>query len=135
MNTRAAWRRYEPEVDLYVSPCGAIDLPPEDCDEREVRIGLAAFLRFVRGHKELYRIIDEAEFVDHESFRRHYEGTAERIGARLKAAAGRGEVRDDVSEVHAWAVMGSFWGCALQSGATPTPRRSRRRRGISCGGD
>ncbi|MEO9176678.1 MAG: amidase [Gaiellales bacterium] len=41
------WRRYEPEVDLYVSPCVAIDLPPEDCDELEVRIGLAAFLRWV----------------------------------------------------------------------------------------
>ena len=42
-----AWRRYEPEVDLYVSPCVAIDLPPEDCNELDVRIGLAAFLRWV----------------------------------------------------------------------------------------
>jgi aspartyl-tRNA(Asn)/glutamyl-tRNA(Gln) amidotransferase subunit A len=41
------WRRYEPEVDLYVSPCVAIELPPEDCDELEVRIGLAAFMRWV----------------------------------------------------------------------------------------
>ena len=68
--------------------------------------GLEQFLRFVRGHKELYRIIDEAEFVDTESFRRHYEGTADRIAARLKAAAERGEVRADVSDVHAWALMG-----------------------------
>jgi aspartyl-tRNA(Asn)/glutamyl-tRNA(Gln) amidotransferase subunit A len=43
----AAWRRYEPEVDLYVSPCVAIDLPEEDCNELDVRIGLAAFLRWV----------------------------------------------------------------------------------------
>jgi aspartyl-tRNA(Asn)/glutamyl-tRNA(Gln) amidotransferase subunit A len=43
----AAWRRYEPEVDLYVSPCVAIDLPPEDCVELDVRIGLAAFMRWV----------------------------------------------------------------------------------------
>ena len=43
----AAWRLYEPEVDLYVSPCVAIDLPPEDCNELDVRIGLAAFLRWV----------------------------------------------------------------------------------------
>jgi aspartyl-tRNA(Asn)/glutamyl-tRNA(Gln) amidotransferase subunit A len=42
-----AWRRYEPDVDLYVSPCVAIDLPAEDCDELDVRIGLAAFLRWV----------------------------------------------------------------------------------------
>jgi aspartyl-tRNA(Asn)/glutamyl-tRNA(Gln) amidotransferase subunit A len=43
----AAWRRYEPDVDLYVSPCVAIDLPEEDCNELDVRIGLAAFLRWV----------------------------------------------------------------------------------------
>jgi aspartyl-tRNA(Asn)/glutamyl-tRNA(Gln) amidotransferase subunit A len=42
-----SWRRYEPDVDLYVSPCVAIDLPPEDCDELDVRIGLAAFMRWV----------------------------------------------------------------------------------------
>jgi len=60
----------------------------------------------VRGHKEIYRIIDEAEFVDPESFHLHYATTAERIAARLKAAAARGEIRSDVSEVHAWAVMG-----------------------------
>ena len=39
------WRRYEPDVDLYAAPCVAIDLPPEDCDELEVRVPLAAFLR------------------------------------------------------------------------------------------
>ncbi len=70
------------------------------------RAGLHAFLRFVREHKELYRIIDEAEFVDPASFRRHYATTADRILARLRAAADRGEVTPDVSEVHAWAIMG-----------------------------
>ena len=64
------------------------------------------FIAFVRGHKEIYRIIDEAEFVDPESFHLHYTTTAERIASRLKAAAARGEVRADVSEVHAWAIMG-----------------------------
>ena len=68
--------------------------------------GLGEFIAFVRGHKEIYRIIDEAEFVDPASFRLHYASTAERIAARLKAGAGRGEIRHDVSEVHAWAVMG-----------------------------
>ncbi len=70
------------------------------------RAGLLHFIEFVRGHKELYRIIDEAEFVDPESFRLHYATTAERIAKRLQAAATRGEVRGDVSEVHAWAIMG-----------------------------
>jgi Asp-tRNA(Asn)/Glu-tRNA(Gln) amidotransferase A subunit family amidase len=41
------WRRYEPEVDLYVAPCVDLELPPEDCDELEVRIPLTAWLRWV----------------------------------------------------------------------------------------
>jgi aspartyl-tRNA(Asn)/glutamyl-tRNA(Gln) amidotransferase subunit A len=41
------WRRYRPEVDLYVSPCSALELPPEDADELEVRLPLTSFLRWV----------------------------------------------------------------------------------------
>jgi len=43
----AAWRAYEPPVDLYVSPCYAVELPPEDADELEVRLPLSSFLRWV----------------------------------------------------------------------------------------
>jgi AcrR family transcriptional regulator len=70
------------------------------------RAALAAFLDFARAHQEIYRIVDEAEFVDPASFRAHYENTAERILSRLKAGAAAGEVRGDVNEVHAWAIMG-----------------------------
>jgi len=41
------WRRYEPEVDLYVSPCYAIELPEDEADELEVRLPLTSFLRWV----------------------------------------------------------------------------------------
>lgn len=41
------WRRFAPEVDLYVTPCTAIDLPPEDADELDVRLQLSSFLRWV----------------------------------------------------------------------------------------
>ena len=41
------WRRYEPEVDLYVSPCTAVELPAEDADELEIRLPLSSFLRWV----------------------------------------------------------------------------------------
>jgi aspartyl-tRNA(Asn)/glutamyl-tRNA(Gln) amidotransferase subunit A len=41
------WRAYEPDVDLYVSPCVAIELPAEDADENEVRLPLSSFLRWV----------------------------------------------------------------------------------------
>jgi aspartyl-tRNA(Asn)/glutamyl-tRNA(Gln) amidotransferase subunit A len=39
------WRRFEPEVDLYVMPAFGIDQPPEDADEIQLRTTLAAFLR------------------------------------------------------------------------------------------
>ena len=42
-----AWRQLVPDVDLYVSPCVAIDLPAEDADELEVRLPLSSFLRWV----------------------------------------------------------------------------------------
>ena len=41
------WRRYEPDVDLYVCPCYAVELPPEDADELDVRLPLSSFLRWV----------------------------------------------------------------------------------------
>ncbi|ABC63097.1 TetR/AcrR family transcriptional regulator [Erythrobacter litoralis] len=70
------------------------------------RDALAAFLSFAREHKEIYRIIDEAEFVDPASYRAHYENTAQRIFERLKAGGATGEFRDDITEADAWAVMG-----------------------------
>src|SRR5918993_3959405 len=75
------------------------------------RRALAAFLRFAAEHKQVYRIIDEAEFADPEGFRTHYETTAARIADRLAEAADRGELRKDESpfahEVIAWALMGA----------------------------
>ncbi len=70
------------------------------------RKGLAEFLSFVRQHKELYRIIDEAEFVDPPSYRAHYENTVAGYVASLKDAAVKGQLRADVEEVHAWAIVG-----------------------------
>ena len=70
------------------------------------RIGLESYLGFVREHKEIYRIIDEAEFVDYASYRSHYETTVARVRQRLENGAARGEIRGDVSEIHAWAIGG-----------------------------
>src|SRR3569833_677525 len=64
------------------------------------RAGLLAFMEFVQGHKEIYRIIDESEFVDPESFRLHYNTTADRIAARLKATAEHDEIRTDNTNDH-----------------------------------
>ena len=70
------------------------------------RAALAAFLRFAAEHKEIYRIIDEAEFVDPDSYRTHYQTIAQRIADRLQAGATAGEFRGDLGELEAWAVMG-----------------------------
>jgi len=70
------------------------------------RRALAAFLDFAREHKEIYRIIDESEFVDPASYRNHYESTARRILERLHKGARQGAFRDDLQEEHAWAIMG-----------------------------
>ncbi len=67
---------------------------------------LQAFLEFAGEHKEVYRIIDEAEFVDPRSYRDHYETVAARIGQRLKAGIAKGELRDGLGEIEAWALMG-----------------------------
>jgi aspartyl-tRNA(Asn)/glutamyl-tRNA(Gln) amidotransferase subunit A len=40
-----AWRRYEPDIDLFVAPVLGIDPPAEDCDELDVRIPFTAFAR------------------------------------------------------------------------------------------
>ena len=99
---RALVRDMSDQVRDRVAP--ALRAAPDQLSAEQA--GLREFLAFVRDHKEIYRIIDEAEFVDPASFREHYATTAERIEQRLKAAAARGELRDDVSDVHAWAVMG-----------------------------
>ncbi len=99
---RALVRDMSDQVRDHVAP--VLQSAPDQVAAEQA--GLKAFIDFVRGHKEIYRIIDEAEFVDPESFRAHYSTTAERIAQRLEAAAARGEVRGDHSEVHAWAIMG-----------------------------
>lgn len=70
------------------------------------RAGQAAYLDFVRRHKEIYRIIDESEFVDPAGYRDHYTQTAQRIAARLEAGMARGEIARGNAEIQAWALMG-----------------------------
>ena len=78
------------------------ELPPLETE----RAALGAFLRFAREHKEIYRIIDEAEFVDPTSYRAHYESTAKRMLERLNKGVAAGALRPDLTEAHAWAIMG-----------------------------
>jgi AcrR family transcriptional regulator len=70
------------------------------------RAGQRSYLEFARLHKEVYRIIDEAEFVHPATYREHYSTTAVRIAARLDSAVARGEISPGSSEIRAWALMG-----------------------------
>jgi AcrR family transcriptional regulator len=93
------------------------------------RHGLELFLRFAREHRDIYRIIDEAEFVDPGAYREHYETTAGRITARFIAAREKGEVAADLSdedlEILAWASMGAnvFLGLRYSVWASADPKR------------
>ena len=70
------------------------------------RVALRAFLEFASEHKEIYRIIDEAEFVDPESYRAHYETIGARIEERLRKGAESGEFLPGLGTPEAWALMG-----------------------------
>src|ERR1044072_3591721 len=75
------------------------------------RRALAAFLRFAHDHRDIYRIIDESEFVEPAAYREHYETTATRIASRLASARDKGEINGNLSDqdlnVLAWGMMGA----------------------------
>src|SRR4029453_4061674 len=86
--------------------------------DRERR-ALSSYLRFVFDHKEVYRIIDEAEFVDPAGFRTHYETAAARIASRLEDAVAKGQMRDDgapPTEGRRWAIRGMNVSLGLRLG-------------------
>ena len=93
------------------------------------RDGLELFLRFAREHRDIYRIIDEAEFVEPSAYREHYETTAKRIAARFVVARDKGEIAGDLSdeelEILAWASMGAnvFLGLRYSVWASADPGR------------
>jgi AcrR family transcriptional regulator len=93
------------------------------------RRALESFLQFARKRRDVYRIIDEAEFVEPSAYREHYETTAMRIAARLIAARDKGEVSklysDDDLDVLAWALMGAnvFLGLRYSVWASADPMR------------
>jgi AcrR family transcriptional regulator len=70
------------------------------------RLGLEAFIGFVRRHPELYRIIEEAQFVAEDAYREHYLTFADGYSRNLAAARSRGEIADGPDEPRAWALIG-----------------------------
>jgi AcrR family transcriptional regulator len=69
-------------------------------------LGLVAYIEFARAHPNLYRIIEESQFVAPDAYKAHYDSFAERYGRNLTEAEERGEIRKGDETVRAWALIG-----------------------------
>jgi len=93
------------------------------------RLALESFLQFARTPRDVYRIIDEAEFVEPAAYREHYETTAKRIAARLKGAREKGEIAEELSDkdldMISWGMMGAnvFLGLKFAVWSSADPKR------------
>lgn len=68
--------------------------------------GLRAFLAYVAGHPWMYRVLQEAQFVDESIYRAYYESFGESYLRLLDAAQAGGEIRPGDNPVRVWALMG-----------------------------
>lgn len=80
------------------------DAPNRLAAERQ---GLEAFVVFVRAHRNLYRIVNESQFVAPDAYRAYYEDFAKAYRRRLADAAARGEIRPGFDEERSWALIGA----------------------------
>lgn len=80
------------------------------------RLGIRAYLEFVRTHKSLYRVVMEAQFVAPEAYAAYYRVFAEAYRTQLDQAAARGEISEGDDEVRVWALMGASTFLGLKYG-------------------
>jgi AcrR family transcriptional regulator len=99
-----------------VAEAAAAGVSPGNVGVDRERESFIAYLGFAREHKELYRIIDEAEFADLASYRAHYDGTAARIAARFEESVAAGAMAAGDNQIRAWAVMGMYVFLGLRFG-------------------
>jgi AcrR family transcriptional regulator len=122
---QALVRDMSAQVRDHVAPAFAGATDAIDGERR----ALESFLQFAREHRDVYRIIDEAEIVDPAAYREHYETTASRIAARLAGARDQGEISPSYSDadldVVAWAIMGAnvFLGLRFEVWDSADPER------------
>lgn len=83
---------------------GRVDAAPDRLNAE--RRGVEAFIDFVREHRDLYRIVNEAQFVAEDAYRDYYASFAGAYAHNLDTAAAGGEIRPGDNEVRAWALCG-----------------------------
>ncbi len=70
------------------------------------RLGFAAFFHFVAAHRQIYRIVQEADRVAPEAAREYYRRISAGYERGLRAAMAGGEIRPGEAEAIATALMG-----------------------------
>jgi AcrR family transcriptional regulator len=84
-------------------------------DRREAeRVGFIAFMEFIRQHKEIYRIVPEAEMIDRAVFRWYYENMSKGYKEGLNDGIKKGEIRDFPPEFLSKSLMGMIHTIALK---------------------
>jgi AcrR family transcriptional regulator len=110
----------------------------DDRLEQEV-VGFETFFEFVRKHKNLYKVILQAETVDEQLYRWHYRTLADGYVRGLRRAQAAGQVRSDLdAETLSYALMGIAQGLGsryvLWDGKLPPPAARRTIRAFLEGG-
>lgn len=89
------------------------------------RVGFLTFFEFIRKHEGIYRIVNQAEFVDRRLFQWYYRHFAKGYAEGLQAAMQQGQIEPGHSEVLAYCLMGiaDFIGMryVLWDGTSPSP--------------
>lgn len=93
-------RGHELRMITRLATEGAQDRPQAE------RAGFGAFFEFINQHRNLYRVVRQAEFVDADLFREYYQAFAEGYCIALTAAMGRDEIGRLDPEVLAYCLMG-----------------------------
>lgn len=88
------------------------------------RLGFRAFFDYVARHRALYKVVREAEFVDYDIYRWHYDTLGEGYVRGIKQAIADGQLRADLDPTTAANILmgiaeftGGHW--VLNEGAAP----------------
>jgi len=84
----------------------ALDIKPSHTRFEAEKIGLKAFLVYIRDHKHVYNIIWESLYIDKTLFIEYYEDFAGRYATGLVKAQGKGEVVDVDTTILSYFLMG-----------------------------
>lgn len=84
----------------------ALDIKPSHTRFEAEKIGLKAFLVYIRDHKHVYNIIWESLYIDKSLFIEYYEDFAGRYSTGLVKAQEKGEVVDVDPTILSYLLMG-----------------------------